>query len=688
MLRNAKIGQRITIVTLAVLFVGLAALYGLVSHYTNQIMHENATAMLQDAAITRTRLIEDGLNKSREVMRSLGSAEQVKTLLKNPADPQALAVGREFLVSNRSKQSQFEGMFIADLASTQLMHTSERAVGKPLRDAEGAKKLQQNVFADEDIFSAYVVLFPPNGKAKSENHMVMSFYCPVYDDAHQPLGYLGCGVFASEILKCLDDVKIDGMPGAKYTLLNLRNNSYIYTDDQEKLAEPTVNKNELEILDIVKGTSDFDHRIVNYVDEATGKSMIAAVKRMPMSEWVFIVSDTEDEVFAAATRMSHIVLAVCVALMVIIGIAVAINSGMVARQIGDIETSIHKLSKLDLKEDSSLNKYLGTRSEIGTMADSTATLSSELRRAVESLKQCNTSVMNTSQELSEAASKLVDATNDNSAATEELSATLETTNESIESVRGETEIISAGMNTIVTKVDTSTKAADKLIRIAENISSRIGTAVAQGESTTEQTEKDIQSAIEGLHAFEKVNDMATEIMAIASQTNLLSLNASIEAARAGEAGRGFAVVAGEIGKLADQTQASVVNIQRIVEESNKSIANVDRSFNEVMSYMKKDVHGIFTDFNEASDTYQREVADIRSHIMDIREAIAELAQAIDSINTNVGALSESSSYNSQGISHIIDKTENITVVSNNINDYAERCNTLVKDLDAVIRKFK
>lgn len=73
-------------------------------------------------------------------------------------------------------------------------------------------------------------------------------------------------------------------------------------------------------------------------------------------------------------------------------------------------------------------------------------------------------------------------------------------------------------------------------------------------------------------ASQQINNIIEEIEDIASQTNLLSLNAAIEAARAGEAGKGFAVVADQIRKLADDSAQSAIHTRQLIEASLKEIA--------------------------------------------------------------------------------------------------------------------
>lgn len=91
---------------------------------------------------------------------------------------------------------------------------------------------------------------------------------------------------------------------------------------------------------------------------------------------------------------------------------------------------------------------------------------------------------------------------------------------------------------------------------------------------------------------QKIGNIISEIEQIASQTNLLSLNASIEAARAGEAGRGFAVVADQIRQLAEQTAKSAVDTRELIEGSLQEVQEGNNAADKVAESLGRVVEGI------------------------------------------------------------------------------------------------
>ena len=117
--------------------------------------------------------------------------------------------------------------------------------------------------------------------------------------------------------------------------------------------------------------------------------------------------------------------------------------------------------------------------------------------------------------------------------------------------------------------------------------------------------------------YSEIAEFVGEIQNIASQTNLLSLNASIEAARAGEAGKGFAVVAGEINTLAESSEKASESINRLIEESKSAV------------FTGKELVAA------TSETIQEGMADSvlsKQHIDEIVEFVESQQKAIEEIN--------------------------------------------------------
>jgi len=180
--------------------------------------------------------------------------------------------------------------------------------------------------------------------------------------------------------------------------------------------------------------------------------------------------------------------------------------------------------------------------------------------------------------------------------------------------------------------------------------------------------------------------MVTMISGIASQTNLLSLNASIEAARAGEAGRGFGVVAAEIKKLAEQSEESAEQIKDIVHEIG--------SLSEACVNETSGVHEIINDeknfIKETRETFKTLEKGIKTSLKEIHE-VADITNKLEEIKgtilNSVGSLVEVAEHTSATNEEVAASVE---VISENVKQVAEDTDTidqLAEDLRSAVKHF-
>ena len=136
----------------------------------------------------------------------------------------------------------------------------------------------------------------------------------------------------------------------------------------------------------------------------------------------------------------------------------------------------------------------------------------------------------------------------------------------------------------------------------------------------------------------EIENIIASIEDIASQTNLLSLNASIEAARAGEAGRGFAVVADQIGKLASDSAQAAVTTKELIE---KTIQEIDKG-NKITASTAKAFVGIIEGMQEIASIAQSTTETAQTQAKALHQ-VEEGIQQISMVTQQNAAASEESS---------------------------------------------
>ena len=303
------------------------------------------------------------------------------------------------------------------------------------------------------------------------------------------------------------------------------------------------------------------------------------------------------------------------------------------------------------------------------------------------LKQCSDELNLATNQMNEETVTLNHYMTDNSATTQELAAGINITNDSIVSVSSDIDRIYNDVERLREQVESGYDKSSVLYDSVIDIEKLSSASVEMSENNIKENRQNIDSAVSNLKSLTKINELAEEIMSITTQTNLLSLNASIEAARAGESGRGFAVVADEIGNLANNSKDTAVSIQDICKETNRNIENINRCFDEIISFLEKQVSAQFADFSCTSKENTESAKKLQEDINGIKSIADSFAQFINELLGKIETIQAASEQNEIGVKDIVDKTESTTVIVERLRNISKTNAESAEKISDIIDRF-